>query len=363
MVTSPYPGCSIHRLTVIGGYPKFVSQGLNEAFLPVWLQEAGYATYYAGKLFNAHTVENYHSPYVKGFTGSDFLLDPFTYQYLNSSYQRNHDPPVSYEGRYTTDVLAEKSYGFLADAIAQEDPFFLTIAPIAPHSNVIWGDDNGRLTIPPAWSSSPISADRHKDLFKDVKIPRKSNFNPDEPSGVNWISNLPKRNNTVIAYNDHFYRQRLRALQAVDEIIEGVVRRLEIAGILDNTYIIYSSDNGYHIGQHRLNPGKECGFEEDINVPLLIRGPNVPKGQTSAIVSSHTDLVPTIFKLAGIDLKAEFDGSAIPTTADELSLATEQRHEHVNIEFWGIGITEGLYGMHRGLDAGSGMHKCKIEGA
>ena len=53
-----------------GGYPKFVSQGLNENFLPVWLQEAGYNTYYTGKLFNAHTVENYHSPYVKGFTGS-----------------------------------------------------------------------------------------------------------------------------------------------------------------------------------------------------------------------------------------------------------------------------------------------------
>lgn len=53
-----------------GGYPKFVSQGLNDNFLPVWFQEAGYNTYYTGKLFNAHTVENYHSPYVNGFTGS-----------------------------------------------------------------------------------------------------------------------------------------------------------------------------------------------------------------------------------------------------------------------------------------------------
>lgn len=53
-----------------GGYPKFVSQGLNDNFLPVWLQANGYNTYYTGKLFNAHTVENYNSPYVKGFTGS-----------------------------------------------------------------------------------------------------------------------------------------------------------------------------------------------------------------------------------------------------------------------------------------------------
>lgn len=53
-----------------GGYPKFVSQGLNENFLPLWFQEAGYNTYYTGKLFNAHTVDNYHLPHVKGFTGS-----------------------------------------------------------------------------------------------------------------------------------------------------------------------------------------------------------------------------------------------------------------------------------------------------
>lgn len=314
----------------------------------MWLQEAGYATYYTGKLFNAHTVDNYDAPHVAGFTGSDFLLDPFTYQYLNSSYQRNHDPPVSYEGQYTTDVLAEKAYGFLDDALAQEGPFFLTIAPIAPHSNVIWGNDNEKLTISPAWSSSPISAERHKHLFKDAKIPRKANFNPERASGVNWISQLPRRNDTVIAYNDHFYRQRLRALQSVDEIIDGVVKKLSEAGAFDNTYIIYTSDNGYHIGQHRLNPGKECGFEEDINVPLIIRGPGVPKGEKTGIVSSHTDLVPTIFNLAGLSLREDFDGAAIPTTLKELHRAKHDRHEHVNIEFWGIGITEGLYGLHRG---------------
>lgn len=77
----------------------------------------------------------------------------------------------------------------------------------------------------------------------------------------------------MIEYNDHFYRQRLRALQAVDEMVEGIVTRLDSYGILDNTYVVYSADNGYHISQHRLSPGKECGFEEDINVPLIIRGP------------------------------------------------------------------------------------------
>ena len=157
-----------------GGYPKFISQGLNENHLPVWLQEAGYNTYYTGKLFNAHTTFNYHSPHVKGYTGSDFLLDPYTYQYLNASFQRDRDPPVSYEGQYSTDVVASKGYGFLDDAVKAGKPFFLTMAPIGPHASVVFpspGEGSIGMT-------EPVSAKRHQHLFKDVKVPRTPNFNP-----------------------------------------------------------------------------------------------------------------------------------------------------------------------------------------
>lgn len=122
------------------------------------------------------------------------------------------------------------------------------------------------------------------------------------------------------------------------------MKRLEDYGILDNTYIIYTTDNGYHIGQHRLQPGKECGFEEDINIPLVIRGPNVPANTTTDIITSHTDLVPTIFELIGQQAKPEFDGAAIPVTQDKLDLAQSTRHEHVNVEYWGFALTEGQYG-------------------
>lgn len=131
-----YPTLFVRADVRTGGYPKFASQGLNDAWLPVWLQNAGYNTYYTGKLFNAHTIENYNSPHPKGFTGSDFLLDPHTYEYLNASFQRNRDPPVRNEGEYSTDLITEKAYGFLDDAIAAKKPFFPTVAPNAPHSNV-----------------------------------------------------------------------------------------------------------------------------------------------------------------------------------------------------------------------------------
>lgn len=78
---------------------------------------------------NAHSVVNYDKPFPKGWTGLDALLDPYTYEYLNSTFQRNQEPPVSWEGYYSTDVLLEKAHGFLEDALADSKPFFLTIAP------------------------------------------------------------------------------------------------------------------------------------------------------------------------------------------------------------------------------------------
>ncbi|KAJ6164971.1 hypothetical protein N7470_003643 [Penicillium chermesinum] len=307
-----------------GGYPKFVAQGFNDNFLPVWLQQAGYDTYYTGKLFNAHTVENYHSPPY-----------PYTYSYQNATYQRNQDPPVSYEGQHTVDVITEKALGFLEDALTGERPFFVGVAPIAPHSNV----DPGALGQSGLVMSAPIPLDRHRNLFHDVKIPRTPHFNPDEPSSVSWIRDLPKQNQSQIDYNDFFYRSRLQALQGVDELVDALVTRLEESDQLDNTYIIYTSDNGFHIGQHRLPPGKTCGFEEDIRVPLFIRGPGIQAGVEENSVTTHIDLAPTIFQLAGIQPREDFDGTAIPLTPQ--SKAT--RHEHVTVEYWGKGVAEGTF--------------------
>lgn len=310
----------------------------------MWLQNAGYDTYYTGKLFNAHTVENYDAPYVAGWTGSDFLLDPFTYQYLNASYQRNKEAPVNYAGQHSVDILAQKAYGFLDDAARGERPFFLGIAPVAPHSNVNLTSTSTDLDgIVEASFSPPIPAKRHEDLFKDVRIPRTKNFNPDTPSGANWVRRLPQQSQENVDYNDHFYRQRLRALQSVDELVDGVFQRLESHGLLENTFVFYTTDNGYHIGQHRLQPGKECGFEEDINIPLIVRGPGVPAGEVAGIVTTHVDLAPTILGLAGAPSRADFDGDAIPLTRNGLEVAKTHRHEHVTVEFWGFAAAEGDY--------------------
>jgi arylsulfatase A-like enzyme len=154
---------------------------------------------------------------------------------------------------------------------------------------------------------------------------------------------LPQQNQSNLDYNDHFYRQRLRALQAVDELVDGLVTRLGDHGVLDNTYIVYSSDNGFHIGQHRLQPGKTCGYEEDINVPLIVRGPGVASNYITDIVTTHTDLAPTFLELLGIPLRDDFDGRVIPVTRAEIEVAEKTRREHASVEYWGFALTEGVH--------------------
>lgn len=321
-----------------GGYPKIVKQGINNDYLPVWLQSAGYNTYYVGKLWNQHSVLNYHSPHAAGFNGSDFLLDPFTYQYYSAHMSRNGGPPVSYEGQYSPDVTADKANGFLREALERPDePFFLVHAPVAPHADFKFV---GGVEI-----TEPKYAPRHAHLFKDYVIPRDDeSFNPKEQGGPAWIRDLPLLNDTVLAYNDEFQRARLRALQAVDEMVEQAVRILDEAGQLDSTYIIFTADNGYHISQHRMNPGKECGYETDVRVPFVVRGPGIAAGRISDAVTSHTDIASTILRLAGAP-PSDTDGQPIPLTQEE---EAGFRAEHVTLEHWGPVIPEGKYGDYGG---------------
>lgn len=101
------------------------------------------------------------------------------------------------------------------------------------------------------------------------------------------------------------------------------------------------------MGQHRLPPGKECGYEEDVNIPLIIRGPGIPKGVATDQVTSHTDLAPTILDIFGLAPREDFDGTAISLPGDEVEKAESFRHEHVNVEYWGGILAEGKYGFQR----------------
>lgn len=129
----------------------------------------------------------------------------------------------------------------------------------------------------------------------------------------------------------------------MDDLVEDVIHSLEAHGLLDNTYVFFTSDNGYHIGQHRMVPGKGCPYEEDINIPMMVRGPGVPKGHSLDTVTSHTDIAATLFDLAGIPLRADFDGLPMPLSTQTMRMAErDPRREHVSVEYWGTNLQEGV---------------------
>ncbi|ETS62415.1 arylsulfatase precursor [Moesziomyces aphidis] len=301
-----------------GGWTRFVAQGYRRDYLPTWLQEAGYNTYYTGKLMNGNTVKNWQASPVLGFNRSAILNDPFTYVYNTASFAIDGKQLVQYEGQYSTDVVRDFGLQYLEEAASSGQPFFVGIAPIGPHAETTF--INGS-----AIFSNPVPAKRHKDLFATEVAPRKSSFNADDPSGAGFVRDLPHLNSSVVDYLDEWYRDRLRSLQAVDELVGAVMDKAEQLGILDNTYFIYSSDNGYSVGEHRRQPGKTTGYEEDIRQDA---------------VYSNIDLTASIVEKAQAQPSYDLDGRVMAWAEDKTSFRKSGTATHHLSEFW-VSQTDG----------------------
>jgi len=119
--------------------------------------------------------------------------------------------------------------------------------------------------------------------------------------------NLESRKRVI----DTLYRKRVQAVQAIDRMIGTLRATLTAAGVADNTYIVFSSDNGYHMGEYRLNPGKMTSFDTDIRVPLVVTGPGVAASTKSATAVQNIDLAPTFQHLGGAPVPANVDGHSL----------------------------------------------------
>ncbi|KAJ6437391.1 arylsulfatase [Purpureocillium lavendulum] len=319
-----------------GAYPKFVSQGLNDDYLPLWLQDAGVNTYYVGKLMNGHSIKTYRNPPVRGWTGSHFLLEPGTYDYLNSTWALDNGDWESHLGVNAIDVTTQHSVDMLQRASSDDKPFFMVVAPAVPHVGIN-ATGNGQTFF-------PIPQDKWKRAFSDKIVPRTPNWNPaTQGSGASWLRNLPRQNASVVDGLDELYRARIRCIAGLDDMVDRLVSVLDEQGILENTHVVFTTDNGYHIGQHRMGPGKKQGYETDINIPMVWRGPGVPSGKVIDAVSTHTDLAPTFLTLFGLPLRDNLDGRTIPAIVVPPQASgsgsgksnNNKAGEHVNIEMWG----------------------------
>ncbi|KAJ6568770.1 alkaline-phosphatase-like protein [Mycena capillaripes] len=308
---------------------------------PIWFTNNGYNAYYTGKFQNGQAKSNYGKDpahaLMKGWTSADVLLEPYTYNYSQPGMKRDKADFQQYNN-YTTDLISSKGIKYINEAHEAGKPFFVGIAPIAPHVQT-WPAGGNATPTPP--QRLPISAPRHSHMFPNVVVPPTKNFNPDKTSAGGWVQKLPKLDTRELDRAKKFYRRRLQALQAVDELVEAVIQALDDLELLNNTYVIYTTDNGYHIGQHRIPAGKGCAYETDVHIPFMVRGPGVDKGvNRTDVVTNHVDVAPTLLTLAGIPLSLhDFDGTPMPIT--KAGKAAHVAHEHVGIEFWGEPVFEG----------------------
>jgi N-acetylglucosamine-6-sulfatase len=280
-----------------GGYEKMHQEGLERSTVATWLQAAGYHTALLGKYLNRYEPPRGVPPGWSDWFGGG------TDGHLGFNYTLNENGRIVAYGSapedYANDVLTRKAVEVIKRSTAAGEAFFLYVAPFVPHS--------------PA-----IAAPRHLQLFRDARLPHLPAFDEadvsDKPA---VIQSFPHLRGHALAWLEEEYQRRLRTLQAVDDMVETIIHTLKAQGVLDQTYVIYTSDNGFHMGEHRMIAGKDTTYEEDIRVPMVMRGPGVPKGGRVDAMTLNIDLAPTFADIAGIRTPQFVDGrSFLPLLAE-----------------------------------------------
>lgn len=281
------------------GFAAVVREKMEVSTLATWLDDAGYQTGLFGKYFNGYpdraglTVSYVPPGWDRwiAFAG-ELTGDAYYYDYTLSIDGRRVTKG-SRDHHYSTDLLAKRSRAFMRSAVAADEPFFALITPFAPHG--------------PA-----IAARRHAGMFRGRRAPRTPAFDEADVSDKPpYIRGLPRFSDADRMEIDQLYRSRLRSLQAVDDLVADVVADLDAAGVLDQTYIVVTSDQGYHLGEHRIPKGKLTPYEEASRTPLLIRGPNIPAGSVVSDLTAMIDLAPTTAAWAGVTPPAFVDGRSL----------------------------------------------------
>jgi len=273
-----------HNHGVRANKPGYAALDTSET-VPVWLDRDGYRTAHVGKFLNRYGRDTNPREVPPGWDEWYALIHSSTYSMYD--YTLNQNGALMRYGSaprgYQTDVYARKAVDFV-ERSAGEEPFFLSVGTLAPHK------DSG---------NPPRPAPRHAGAFSDARLPRPPSFNEkhvrDKPA---FIRGEPRLGAARIDALTKLHRARLRSLLAVDDLVKRVIDALRATGELANTLVIFTSDNGFLLGQHRLT-GKSWVYESSVRVPLLMRGPGVPAGATRRQPAGNVDLAATILDATG----------------------------------------------------------------
>ncbi len=285
-----------------GGFEAFHRLGLESSTIATWLQDAGYRTGLVGKYLN-----NYPMGAEEGFTppGWDRWVvhasesrEIFYYDYvlnIDGETVTYGDAPED----YSTDVIAGFTDRFIREGAEGSAPFFLLTTPYAPHDPADYPD-------------------RHASRFGDVPLPRGESWNEEDVSDKpEWVRQLPAIDDAVAAQVAANYTDRLRSMLAIDDLVATVLLALDETGQRENTCIVFTSDNGFHFGEHRIRFGKVTPYDESTRVPLVMAGPGIAAGARATALASNVDLAPTFAEWAGVAVPEFVDGRPLAATARE----------------------------------------------
>jgi N-acetylglucosamine-6-sulfatase len=268
-----------------GGFAVFKNRGEESSTFATDLQKAGYRTAMYGKYLNGYLPKDKYVP--PGWTEWDVAGNA----YGEFDYNLNENNQVKHYGqKYLTDVLSTKASAFIT--ASGKTPFLVEVATFAPHA---------------PYTPAP----RDKDKFPGLKAPRGPAYDKlpaDSPAWLKGRAPLTDQEKTAI---DTDFRKRVQAVQSVDRMIGSLQDTLIRAGVADHTTIVFSSDNGYHMGDYRLNPGKQTAFDTDVHVPLIAAGAGVAAGHTVDAPVQNIDLRPTFDTLGGVAAPSDVDGRSL----------------------------------------------------
>lgn len=261
-----------------GGYDRFVEVGDEDSHLARWLDEAGYNTGMFGSYINGYNPQQ-DDPKPEGW--DRFVPRWFSYDGERASSQV-----------YEDELTKDNAIRWLEQKVPGPRPFFAWISFHAPHA--------------------PSKFDpRYAERFTETPLPKPPSFNEEDVSDrPGYVADLPRLTDERVAQLEESQRDRLRGLLTPDDAVRRIVEVLKSEGELDNTYIVFWSDNGVMLGQHRVL-GKRHAYLESISFPMIVHGPGVPRGATDPRIVMNQDLAPTFARIGHADLPEFVDGRSM----------------------------------------------------
>ncbi|MGH3017259.1 MAG: sulfatase family protein [Gaiellaceae bacterium] len=290
-----------------GGYYALDSSNT----LPVWLKRAGYETILVGKYLNEYGEHDKHE-IPPGWTEWHGAVNHSAYRFYG--YTLNENGMLVKYGKdrasYQTDVYADKAVEIVRRRASGRKPFFLWLSFLAPHV--------GGPPTPGRSALTTLPAPRHLGRFAAAPLPTSPSFNEEDVSDKpGSIRTRPPLSDQQVAAITERYHLRLESLLAVDEAVGRIVSALKKKGELSQTLIVFTSDNGFLQGEHRIPIGKERPYEPSTRVPLVMRGPGIPAGLQMRQPVANIDLAPTIVAAARTHADLPMDGRSLwPLFAD-----------------------------------------------